>query len=80
MRFQKPFQWKEVTQFENRLCNPPILAIRKIKTWLFKVRMRVFYGKKCKPCVLAQLYPFTLPIKALQKRKPLHKNRATCKP
>lgn len=41
----------------NKKCYPPIVAIRRIKVWLFKVNMRVNYGLKCRKCIVEVVIP-----------------------
>jgi len=38
----------------NRKCYPPIVAIRRIKVWLFKTHTQVFYNLKCNKCVTTE--------------------------
>lgn len=43
----------------NRKCYPPILALRRIKVWIFKINAQVYYGLKCRKCVIDNVIPIS---------------------
>lgn len=46
----KPEAEKIIPTEKNRKCYPPIVAIRRIKVWLFKTHADVYYSLKCNKC------------------------------